>query len=110
MDIASLQAFVIVADSGSFSVAADQLRLTQPAISKRIAALETDLNVRLFDRLGRAVRLTEAGTVLLPRARLILSEVEESSAFLDSLTSLGMTENGAYKTASTEHKVPLPYP
>jgi DNA-binding transcriptional LysR family regulator len=43
MDIASLHAFVAIADLGSFSLAANRLRLTQPAISKRIAALETEL-------------------------------------------------------------------
>ena len=86
MDIASLHAFVTVADTGSFSLAAAQLHLTQPAISKRIAALETELNARLFDRLGRAVRLTEAGTVLLPRARHILAEVEDSRRALRNLS------------------------
>jgi len=100
MDIASLQAFVIVADSGSFSVAADQLHLTQPAISKRIAALETDLNVRLFDRLGRAVRLTEAGTVLLPRARRILSEVDDSRR---ALRNLAGTVAGPLIIATSHH-------
>ncbi len=100
MDIASLQAFVIVADSGSFSVAADQLRLTQPAISKRIAALETDLNVRLFDRLGRAVRLTEAGIVLLPRARRMLSEVEDSRR---ALRNLAGTVAGPLIIATSHH-------
>jgi DNA-binding transcriptional LysR family regulator len=86
MDIASLHAFVTVADTGSFSLAAEQLHLTQPAISKRIAALETELNARLFDRLGRAVRLAEAGTLLLPRARHILAEVEDSRRALRNLS------------------------
>ncbi|NJM13147.1 MAG: LysR family transcriptional regulator [Synechococcaceae cyanobacterium SM1_2_3] len=100
MDIASLQAFVIVADSGSFSVAANQLHLTQPAISKRIAALESELNARLFDRLGRAVRLTEAGTVLLPRARRILSEVEDSRR---ALRNLAGTVAGPLIIATSHH-------
>lgn len=65
MDIASLHAFVTIADHGSFSSAANRLHVTQPAVSKRIATLEEELNVRLFDRLGRTVRLTEAGTLLL---------------------------------------------
>lgn len=88
MDIAALQAFVTVADAGSFSMAAEQLHLTQPAISKRIAALETDLDVRLFDRLGRMVRLTEAGILLRPRARRILAEVEDSRRALRNLSGL----------------------
>ena len=53
MDLASLAAFVAVAEHGGFSAAAEQLHLTQPAVSKRIAGLEQQLDTRLFDRLGR---------------------------------------------------------
>ncbi|HBK47060.1 MAG TPA: LysR family transcriptional regulator, partial [Xanthomonadaceae bacterium] len=60
MDIANLAAFLAIAESGSFSAAAERLHLTQPAVSKRIGLLEADLRVRLFDRLGRQVVLTEA--------------------------------------------------
>lgn len=86
MDIASLQAFVAVADSGSFSVAAERLFLTQPAVSKRISALEAELGVRLFDRLGRRVLVTEAGGTLLPRARHILAELDDSRRALSDLS------------------------
>lgn len=61
MDWTGLTAFVAVAETGGFSAAAEQLHLTQPAVSKRIAQLEQSLQVRLFDRLGRQVVLTEAG-------------------------------------------------
>ena len=64
MDTANLQAFLAVADTGSFSRAAEQLHLTQPAVSKRIAMLEQQLDARLFDRVGRHVSLTEAGLAL----------------------------------------------
>ncbi|MBP76259.1 MAG: LysR family transcriptional regulator, partial [Pseudomonadales bacterium] len=53
MDTANLQAFLAVAETGSFSRAAEQLHLTQPAVSKRIAMLEQQLDARLFDRIGR---------------------------------------------------------
>ena len=86
MDIAGLHAFLTVADSGSFSIAAERLHLTQPAVSKRIATLEGELDVRLFDRSGRAVRLTEAGAVLLPRARRILAEMDDSRRALRNLS------------------------
>lgn len=66
MDLANLNAFIAVAETRSFSLAAERLHLTQPAVSKRIAALEAQLDVRLFDRLGRDVSLTEAGRALLP--------------------------------------------
>ena len=68
MDLANLNAFIAIAETGSFSGAGERLHLTQPAISKRIAGLEQQLKVRLFDRLGREVGLTEAGRALLPRA------------------------------------------
>ncbi len=77
LDTEALAAFAAVARSGSFSAAAQQLFLTQPAISKRIAKLEEQLNHRLLDRLGRDLRLTEAGQALLPRAEQILRELRE---------------------------------
>lgn len=78
MDLNNLQAFTSVAEQGSFSRAAEELFLTQPAISKRVAALEDELETRLFDRIGHNITLTEAGQTLLPRAKRILSEVEDS--------------------------------
>lgn len=64
MDLANLNAFIAIAEAGSFSEAAERLHLTQPAVSKRIAGLEQQLDTRLFDRLGREVSLTEAGRAL----------------------------------------------
>ena len=78
MDIPNLNAFVSGAETGSSSVASDQRYLTQPAISKRVSALETELDVQLFDRIGRKVTLTESGSALLSRARTILQQVEDS--------------------------------
>lgn len=78
MEMTALQAFVAVAEHGSFSRAADALFLTQPAVSKRVSALEDELRAALFDRMGRSVRLTEAGETLLPHARRVLSEIESS--------------------------------
>lgn len=74
MDLGNLQAFVEVARFGSFSAAAEHLYLSQPAISKRIAALEDDLDTLLFDRIGRKVTLTATGVSLLPRARGLLND------------------------------------
>ncbi len=86
MDIANLRAFVAIAESASFSTAATQLHLTQPAISKRLAALETSFDARLFDRIGRSVTLTEAGAALLPRAQRILAELDDSRRALSNLS------------------------
>ena len=86
MDNAQIKAFVAVADGQSFSRAADQLHLTQPAISKRIANLETELGLRLFDRVGHAVHLTPAGQTLLPRARKLLQDMDDTATALSNLT------------------------
>lgn len=86
MDLASLRAFVEVARQGSFSLAAESLYLTQPAISKRVAGLEEELSVRLFDRAGRQVLLTEAGRHLLPRAELIIHELTDIRRELANLS------------------------
>ena len=86
MDTANLRAFVEIAETGSFSIAAQHLHLTQPAISKRIAALEQTFGARLFDRIGRRVNLTEAGQALLPRARRILAELDDSRRALSNLS------------------------
>ena len=74
MDINALQAFVEVARQGSFSKAAVLLFVTQPAVSKRIAALEDELQARLFDRIGKSITLTETGRALLPGAHRLLQE------------------------------------
>jgi LysR family hydrogen peroxide-inducible transcriptional activator len=65
-----------VADLGSFSRAADACHVAQPSLSQQIIKLEAELGRPLFDRLGRTVKMTEAGRALLPRARRILSEVQ----------------------------------
>ena len=72
MDSLALKAFMAVAQQGSFSRAADELFLTQPAVSKRIVKLENQLKTRLFDRIGRNVSLTIAGQHLLPKAKACL--------------------------------------
>ncbi|MEH6497940.1 MAG: LysR family transcriptional regulator [Pseudoalteromonas distincta] len=87
MDTANLSAFLAVAEHASFSRAADQLHLTQPAISKRIATLEQQLSARLFDRIGRHVTLTEAGRALKPRAEQIISALSDTHRALSNLSS-----------------------
>ncbi len=86
MNIDSLQAFVAVAECGSFSEAAGRIHLTQPAVSKRVQQLERTLDQRLFDRIGRRVDLTEAGRALLPRARRLLNDAAEIRRALADLS------------------------
>jgi len=73
-----LEAFVRVADTSSFSRASEILHVSQPALSRTIKSAEEVLRARLFDRDTRNVRLTAAGSELLPIARRVLSEFESS--------------------------------
>ncbi len=86
MDINALRAFIEVARRGSFSRAAESLYVTQPAVSKRIAALEDELQARLFDRIGKKIHLTQAGSELLPRARSLLLEADEMKRIASTLS------------------------
>jgi len=76
MELHQLRYFCAVADTGSFSRAAEQSHVSQPSLSQQILKLEDELGARLFDRLGRSVRLTELGKTFLPRARAVLRELE----------------------------------
>ena len=66
-----LKVFRVVADSLNFRRAAEELHLTQPAITSQIKTLEEGLGIALFDRLGRDISLTPAGTTLLEYVRQI---------------------------------------
>jgi DNA-binding transcriptional LysR family regulator len=72
MDLRAVATFVASADAGQFQVAADNLAVTQQAVSKRIAALERELGVRLFTRTPRGALLTVDGQAFLPHARELL--------------------------------------
>ena len=100
MEIHALQTFVAVAEQASVSRAADTLHLTQPAVSKRIAALEAELGTPLFDRIGRRLTLTEAGRTLLPNARRILQELEESRR---QIANLSREVRGPLSLATSHH-------
>lgn len=100
MDISALKAFVAVAETGSFSTAAVHLFLTQPAVSKRVAALERELKTPLFDRIGHRITLTEAGNALLLKARHILDEIEESRRLVVNLSG---QVNGPLQLATSHH-------
>lgn len=76
MELHQLRYFCAVAETGSFSRAAEQSHVSQPSLSQQIMKLEDELGARLFDRLGRSVRLTDTGRTFLPRARGVLRELE----------------------------------
>lgn len=100
IDTQNLRAFAQVAESGSFSRAAEKLHLTQPAVSKRVAILEQQLGSALFDRIGRKVSLTEAGRALLPHARVIARAL---SAAEQSVLDLSGAVSGQLRLATSHH-------
>jgi DNA-binding transcriptional LysR family regulator len=85
LELYELNVFLQAAEAQSFTAAADRLHISQPAVSMQISNLETRLNMTLFDRSSRAIRLTEEGEALLPLAREILNfgtHIEEAMASL----------------------------
>ncbi|MEV6312534.1 LysR family transcriptional regulator [Streptomyces sp. NPDC051840] len=78
MDLEAVRTFVAAADSGQFREAAAELAVTQQAVSKRIAALERTLGVRLFTRTARGAELTIDGQAFLPHARELLRVAERA--------------------------------
>ena len=86
MDLPALIAFIEVARYQSFSLAAEALFMSQPAISKRISALELELGTTLFNRINRQVTLTEAGRALLPRVQALRTELEDIRRLASNLS------------------------
>jgi DNA-binding transcriptional LysR family regulator len=101
MNERQLEYVVAIVETGSFTAAAERCHTAQSALSHQIARLERHLGVRLFDRSGRSVRLTEAGEALLPVARRILTDLTDVRAELRSIDGLvrGPLRIGATQTA-----------
>lgn len=78
MENFKLRVFRVVADTLNFRRAADELHLTQPAITAQIKTLEESLGIALFDRIGRDIHLTPAGTTLLHYVRQIEAITNEA--------------------------------
>lgn len=99
----TLALFIAVAESRSFTKASEQLFLTQPAVSKRIAQLESTLNAKLFDRIGKQISLTEAGHELLPKAKAIIIEMDDLIRTIGNLSG----EVRGELTIGTSHHIGL---
>ncbi len=80
MEFHQLRYVCAIAETGSFSRAAERCHVAQPSLSQQVLKLEEDLGAKLFDRLGRSVRLTEAGRAFLPHARSILHQMDAARA------------------------------
>ncbi|MFM0246940.1 LysR family transcriptional regulator [Paraburkholderia sediminicola] len=76
MDIRQIRTFLAIADTGSATRAAELLHIVQPAVSRQLKLLEDDVGAPLFERDRRGMQLTEAGHILLDRARRALRELE----------------------------------
>ena len=97
-----LRYFVEIADSGSFSAAAERLFVAQSALSRQIKELEKQLQTPLFERTARQPRLTAAGEAFYPRARNLLSELLKAS---ETATQVG---NGQLGTLRLSHSSTVP--
>ena len=76
MTLVQLRHLVSLAQTGSFSRSAEALHLTQPALSRSIRALEDELGLRLFDRIGRRSELTPFGRELVARAQPLVRDAD----------------------------------
>ena len=101
-----LRYFVEIADSGSFSAAAERLFVAQSALSRQIKALETQLQTSLFERTARQPRLTAAGEAFYPRARNLLSELLKAS---EMATQVGKGQLGTLRLSHSS-TVPMSGP
>ncbi len=100
MQIPQIKAFLAVAESGSFSVAAETLHITQPAVSKRIRQLEISVKSDLFDRIGKRSILTPNGRAFKPHAERILQEL---NAYRSELARQLDEPSGSLTLATSHH-------
>jgi DNA-binding transcriptional LysR family regulator len=98
MELRQLDAFVAVARAGSFTRAADQLGIVQPAVSQAVRRLEEELGLTLFERTSRRVTPTAAGAAFLPHAEAVLARLAEARQAAAALTA---GEAGAIRVAGT---------
>ncbi|MGH8404254.1 MAG: LysR family transcriptional regulator, partial [Pseudomonas sp.] len=89
MDIRALRYFVEVVDQQSFTKAAVKLHLTQPTVSKMVQQLESSLGLKLLDRMGKRFTLTDAGEIVLKRAKEMIALHDEMTVELQDLQHVG---------------------
>src|SRR5215213_794398 len=104
MNLRFLRTFVAIADNAGFARAAARLNVTQSAASRQIQALEDELGLPLFARIGRTVRLTREGEDLLARSRRLLSDAE---AIGQRASALKTGEVGVLRVAATPQVIEI---
>jgi DNA-binding transcriptional LysR family regulator len=107
VDLRQLECFAAVARQRNFTRAADDLYLTQSAVSQQVRRLEAQLGLELLRRTSRGVELTAAGAELLPRAEAILADVAGARAAMDELAS-GVVRGAVRVVATTGDALGLP--
>ncbi len=107
MDLRHLALFCRVVELGSFSLAAEEMGVTQPAASQQVRSLEKRFGTRLLDRSGREVTATDAGRVLYRYASHMLDDCDRATREIDDLSELlaGRVDVGA-STGPGEHVLP----
>lgn len=98
MELRQLRYFIKAAELNNFTEASNQLFITQSTLSHQIKTLEDELHTPLFDRIGKRVRLTEAGAIFLPHARRTIRESEDGRQLLKDLAAL---ETGTLNIGAT---------
>ncbi|MEX2213521.1 MAG: LysR family transcriptional regulator [Phycisphaeraceae bacterium] len=98
MDFDQLRYFLQVAERGNFTRAAEDLRISQPALSRSIQKLEDELGQPVFERRTRSVSLTEAGTLMQARAQQVLAILEDARAEITDDGQSGRVRVGAIPT------------
>ena len=106
LNLSFLTSFLAVASTGSFTSAAQELCLTQPAVSQQVQALEEELGVSLFVRRGRGVALTEEGQILRKKTQEILSILNEISVNIQDRNELRRGQLNLAVTESIAYLIP----
>jgi len=107
MDLRRLRTFVTVVERGSVSKASEQLRITQPALSRQLRDLQEEFGVRLFSLVGRRLVLTSAGEGLLNQCRALLGQAD---ALIESARSLRKGDAGVLHVGATSQMIASVFP
>ena len=110
MELRTINTFLHIAELHSFSHAARELGYSQSAVSAQIAQLEAELETPLFDRVGKTVRLTDAGQTFLAYARSLLATAQQAKTALQPVRQVPGRLRVQYLSAQPAAKIPRALP